>query len=93
MHEYGQFVAAPLAVRAVAPDPGQALGQHAAGVVVHRLSSRSPAPSVPLARSSPSQITRRAPTWPGPSMTVATATGSPAPIAAVTSPSSGKDCG
>ena len=52
-------------------------------------SSRSPAPRLPLARSSPSQITRRAPTWPGPSMTVATATGSPARIAAVTSPSSG----
>ena len=36
------------------------------------------------------QITRRAPTWPGPAMTVATATGSPRSTAAAISPSSGK---
>ena len=36
VHEHGQLVTEPLAVRAVAPDAGQALGQHPPGVVVHR---------------------------------------------------------
>ena len=38
------------------------------------------------------QITRRAPTSPGPEITVATATGSPRSTAAAISPSSGKVC-
>ena len=45
----------------------------------------------PAAAPSPAaQMTRRAPTWPGPSITVATATGVPDRTAAATSPSSGK---
>src|SRR5215469_13436175 len=53
-------------------------------------SSRSPEPSDPSdARSTSPQITRRAPTWPGPEITVATATGSPRCTAAAISPSSG----
>ena len=92
MHEHGQLVPEPLAVLAVAPDAGQALGQHPAGVVVHGRVQPLPVAegaARPACRSS-AQITRRAPTWPGPSITLATATGSPAAMAADTSPSSGK---
>src|SRR5690606_29322818 len=51
-------------------------------------SSRRRGPSEPEARSG--QMTRRAPTWPGPEMTVATATGSCFSIDSATWPSSGK---
>jgi hypothetical protein len=60
-------------------------------------SSRFPDPSVPDDRrpwgsvSPVVQITRLAPTCPGPAMTVATATGSSARTAAATSPSSGNN--
>jgi hypothetical protein len=54
-------------------------------------------PSVPGAGLAPpalvvssAQMTRRAPVWPGPEITVATATGSPLPTAAAILPNSGK---
>ena len=50
VHEHAQVVPAPLAVRAVPPDTGQALGQHAAG---HR--RRPPRRAAPI----PGCLTRR----------------------------------
>ena len=70
---------------AVAADAGQALGEHAAHVVVDRgvePVARAEAAGLTPRAVSP-QITRRAPTWPGPEITVATATGSPRSTAVV----------
>ncbi len=50
----------------------------------------APASQASGASSAPAQMTRLAPTLPGPPITVATATGSPRSTAAAISPSSGK---
>src|SRR6185437_53537 len=72
---------APLAVLAVPADTGQALGEHAAYVVVDR--------RVEPRRAQGAGRSRVPSIRPGPEITVATATGSPRSTAAAISPSSG----
>ena len=85
----------PVAVATVTAGPGvvgarrviwPAAGEPAAGGSDGSGSHHEPS-GWPL---SAAQMTRRAPTWPGPAITVATATGSPRSTAAAISPSSGK---